>query len=140
MPNIATQVGSCANSDIRKFEGLNHEVELTAISASTNPEVSYKHTNFSYTVGQEIRLVVLLPGELAKPIRCNVIHVNLENGPGYDAASYTWTTESDDVHLTGQIHCVHGGCISLITNCDAALCQLRYRGLRKRVWIDATCR
>lgn len=139
----------CAHPDIRKFDGIRcclacgeavFEVTTSERLPHTDVQVPYQYAPLNYKLGQEIRLVVLLPGEPADLLRCEIIHVNLEDDPEYDAISYTWATERGDTSLSGLVYCVHGGSISITANCDAALRQVRQRGLRRRVWIDSICK
>jgi hypothetical protein len=105
---------------------------------STDSNV-YHYRKLNYRLGLEIRLVELLPGNSGDDIRCDIIHVNLDDDPLYDAVSYTWATEAGDTALSGMARCIRGGLIPITANCEAALRQLRQRGLRRRVWIDALC-
>jgi hypothetical protein len=142
---------SCAHPDIRKFDGIRcclacGEAVFEALFSNSKPltEVTnvryrYRYTKLNYKLGREIRLVVLLPGEPADPIRCEIVHVNLDDDPIYDAVSYTWATEDGDASLSQTIQCVRGGFVSVTVNCDAVLRQLRQTGLSRRLWIDAIC-
>jgi hypothetical protein len=82
---------------------------------------------------------VLLPGEQADPIRCEIIHVNLDDDPEYEAVSYMWATADGDASFCRNIHCGNNKFISVTMNCEAVLRQLRSSGLQRRVWIDAIC-
>jgi hypothetical protein len=137
----------CAHPDIRKFNGIRcclacgeavFEASLVEPN-STDTATQYRYTKLNYKLGLEIRLVVLAPGTLGDPLRCDIIHVNLEDKPEYDAVSYTWATESGDASFSKTIQCVNGGFIPVTVNCDAVLRQLRRPGLRRRLWIDAIC-
>jgi hypothetical protein len=64
-------------SSIQPFIELGHADNAT----------SYKYTKLNYKLGLEIRLVVLASGTPGDPIRCEIIHVNLEDKPEYDAVS-----------------------------------------------------
>jgi len=141
---------ACKHPDIRKFDGLRcclacGETVFEA-SASVSPAKNvdnsghYKYTRLNYELGLEIRLVVLLPGAQADPICCEIIHVNLDDDPDYDAVSYTWATETGDISLSKTVRCVNGGVMAVTANCEAALRQLRQHALRRRLWIDAICR
>lgn len=138
----------CAHPDIRKFDGIRcclacgeavFEVKPPKQLPHTNVQVPYQYIPLNYKLGQEIRLVELLSGGPADPIRCEIIHVNMDDDPEYDAVSYTWATESGDTNLSGLVHCVHGTCIPVTANCDAALRQLRYHKFRRRLWVDSLC-
>ncbi|RFU27969.1 hypothetical protein B7463_g8359, partial [Scytalidium lignicola] len=41
---------------------------------------------------KDIRLIILAPGDIARPIRCKLINTNLESAPPYKAISYEWRT------------------------------------------------
>ena len=142
---------SCSHPDVRKFDGVRcclacgeaiFEVakpKTTVITEATNSQAHYEYTDLSYGLGHEIRLAVLLPGQSEDPIRAEVIHVNLEDGPEYDAISYTWAAEDGDVSLSGVVECPQGSSIKVTKNCHAVLRQLRQRGLRRTIWIDTIC-
>jgi hypothetical protein len=148
-------VTSCAHPDIRKFDGMRccfsrgeavFEPSYPPSNPNPNPhnEVTavtnrYRYTNLNYKLGREIRLVILLPGQPADPIRCEIVHVNLDDDLTYDAVSYTWATKDGDVSLSKTIQCVGGGFISVTMNCDTVIRQLRQPGLRRKLWIDAIC-
>ncbi|KAF1834473.1 hypothetical protein BDW02DRAFT_498165 [Decorospora gaudefroyi] len=141
----------CTHRDIRKFDGIRcclecgeTVFEAASLSLPSGPNDThnsdhYMYTKLNYKLGQEIRLVVLLPGQPADPIRCDIVHENLEDDPEYDAVSYVWATENGDVSFCKSIQIRHGGSMPITANCDAALRQLRHRGLPRRVWIDAIC-
>ena len=139
----------CKHSDIRKFDGLRcclacgeTVFENTAsVSSANNVDATrhYNYTKLNYKLGLEIRLVELLPGDPADSIYCEIIHVNLDDDPDYEAVSYTWATESGDASLSKTVRCVSGGVIAVTLNCEAALRQLRRLWYRVRLWIDAIC-
>jgi hypothetical protein len=81
---------------------------LASIPTAETVDVTghYKYTKLNYKLGLEIRLVVLLPGERDDPIHCEIIHVNLDDDPHYDAVSYTWATEEGDASLSKTVRCV----------------------------------
>ena len=109
------------------------------LTEPTTVTTSYKYSKLNYELGREIRLVIILPGESTDTIRCEIVHVNLDDSPVYDAVSYTWATEDGDASLLKTVQIVQSGSISITANCDAVLHQLRRPGLRRRVWIDAIC-
>jgi hypothetical protein len=41
--------------------------------------------------GRQIRILVLKAGKASAPLRCVLEHVNLQQGPVYEALSYTWS-------------------------------------------------
>jgi len=140
----------CKHPDIREFDGLScclacgetvlDDSVLVPTNQIVDTEDHYRYASLNYNRGLEIRLIELLPGETADPIRCEIIHVNLEDTPDYDAVSYTWATESGDDSLCKTIQVLSGGSMLITANCDVALRQLRRRGLRRRLWIDAICK
>jgi hypothetical protein len=142
----------CTHHGIRKYNGIRcclacgeavfeaSSSKAPAASQATDVPSHYQYNNLDYKLGQEIRLILLLPGGQDDPIRCDIIHVNLEDDPDYEAVSYTWATENGDSSLSQAVHCVCGGCIAVTANCAAVLRQLRRPGIRRRLWVDAICR
>ena len=98
---------ACRHSDIRVFDGLRcclacgeaifetRQPRLESAQPSSGDLTDYKHAPLHVELGQEIRLVVLLPGESSDPIRCEIVHVLLGRTEFY-AVSYTWATETGD--------------------------------------------
>lgn len=111
----------------------------TSTESSSSSHTQYEYTNLNYKLGQEIRLCVLLPGDSDNPLQCEIIHVNLEDEPYYEAVSYTWAGEDGDASLSRSIHCGSNRVIPITANCDTVLHQLRNCALRRRLWIDAVC-
>jgi hypothetical protein len=139
----------CHHPDIRKFDGLRcclacgeavFETDIPeAFGGQLSTPTPYAYTPLDYKLGLEIRLLVVQPGEPSDQLRCDIIHVNLEDEPDYEAVSYTWTSDDGDATLSRSIYCGVDKYISITMNCDKALRQLRRRGLRRRLWIDAVC-
>jgi hypothetical protein len=140
----------CHHPDIRKFDGVRcclacgeavfETVDPNTIGGSSSASPSpYEYIPLDYKLGQEIRLLVLKPGEPSDRLRCDVVHVNLEDEPDYEAVSYTWASDNEDAALSRSIYCKGNKYITLTVNCDKALRQLRKRGLERRLWIDAVC-
>ena len=142
----------CSHPDVRKFDGIRSCLacgetvfEAPALTIpldvqTTDTPTRYQYSHLNYTLGQEIRLVILLPGALHDPIRCEITHVNLEDNPEYDAVSYTWADEDGDDSLSRNINISNGLCFVPVTiNCEATLRQLRQPGSRRKLWIDALC-
>lgn len=139
----------CRHLDIRKFDGLRSclacgeavfenalsDSEPTTADAEQSP---YQYTKLNYILGQEIRLLVILPGESHDPIRCEIVVVNLEDDPSYEALSYTWATETGDASFSETIYCGKGT-IKITRNCHAALRRFRKRYAKRRLWVDAVC-
>jgi len=90
----------CRHPDIRRFDGLRcclacgeAVFETPIVIEANEPQpatrATYKYTNLNYKLGQEIRLIVLYPGLPADDLHCEMIHVNLDDDPYYEAVSYT---------------------------------------------------
>jgi hypothetical protein len=112
---------------------------LAAKEQRTTTSTRYEYAKLSYKPDQEVRLCVMLPGERDDPLRREIIHVNLNDHPEYEAVSYTWATEKGDASFCRSIQCASGGYIAMTANCDAVVRQLRSHGPRRRLWIDAIC-
>lgn len=88
----------------------------------------------------EIRLVVLPPGSIYSSVRCDLIHIDLDEAPDYEALSYTWAYENGDKFLSGTIFCgSDGNRIPITRNCENALRHLRLKSETRFLWIDAIC-
>jgi hypothetical protein len=132
----------CHHPDIRKFDGVRcclacgeavFEADSTNTLGGSDPLIPtpYEYTHLNYKLGLEIRLLVVHPGEPSDQLRCDIIHVNLEDEPEYDAVSYTWTSDDGDATLSRSICCGSNKYISITVDCDTALRQLRRRGLKR---------
>jgi hypothetical protein len=111
-------------------------------TTATTEEVAgspYQYRHLNYTLGQEIRLIELLPGLPSDDIRCNIVHVNLDDDPEFEAVSYTWATEDGDDTLSKTIYTSNNATISVTANCLSALRQLRRISSIRRLWVDAVC-
>lgn len=101
---------------------------------------SYHYPSLSLVHGHQIRVLVLKAGQPDDPLRCKLEHVNLQQGPIYEAVSYTWADEKGDDSICRTIQCGHGDQFLGITkNCEAALLRLRKRDTDRRLWVDAVC-
>lgn len=101
---------------------------------------SYKYPSLNLVHGRQIRVLVLKAGQPDDPLRCELKHVNLQQGPIYEAVSYTWADEKGDDTICRKIQCGHGDQFLGITkNCEAALLRLRKRDADRRLWVDAVC-
>jgi hypothetical protein len=138
----------CRHPDIRKFDGIRcclacgeaiFETPQLTPSTQVDTYAQYQYNGLSTNFGQEIRLVVLLPGERSEPIRCEIIHVDLEIHPQFEAVSYTWATEDGDDSKSKFVHLKNSGTMPVTTNCEAALRQLRMLSQKRRLWVDAIC-
>ena len=119
------------------FDAPKHAPDDVTVSTGAPPQHEYTDPNSS--LGQEIRLVVLLSGNRSDRIKCDIIHVNLEDDLCYEAVSYTWATEYGDDSKSGVVYLASGATLSVTANCEAALRQLRSSSHERPVWIDALC-
>jgi hypothetical protein len=60
------------------FENLEEPLVCTKTS-------TYQYRRLNYTLGHEIRLIVLHPGDQSDDIVCDLIHVNLIDKPAFEA-------------------------------------------------------
>lgn len=140
----------CRHPDVRKFDGVRcclacgeavfeapRTPDVKIASTGALPQHHYVELNSS--LGQEIRLVVLLPGRATEPVRCDIVHVNLEDDAYFEAVSYTWATEYGDDTKSGTVHLTNGATIPVTANCEAVLRQLRLPSYERRLWVDALC-
>ncbi|KAL6711536.1 hypothetical protein ACN47E_004470 [Coniothyrium glycines] len=89
---------------------------------------------------REIRILLLKAGQRDDPIQCDLEHVNLQQGPVYEALSYTWADETGDDVLCKTVECGSSRKLLGITrNCEAALRRLRRLETDRWLWIDAIC-
>ncbi|KAF2254492.1 hypothetical protein BU26DRAFT_417709, partial [Trematosphaeria pertusa] len=103
------------------------------MASTPTSDALYRYKPLTPTT-QEIRLLTLLPGEWASPIECNVKHVDLDDGPEYEALSYTWGDLNDKVDIR-----VEGATFSVTRNLEVALRYLRHETQERVLWIDAVC-
>lgn len=144
----------CNHFDTRKFPGVracfscgtatfkpSHRDNKTESSPSkaSRSTWSYDYRSLNFELGQEVRLIVLQPGEGQQSIRCEIIHTNLDEDPEYAAVSYTWADENGNDSKSQLIFCLNGTIIPVTANCEAALRRIRHPGLKRRLWIDAIC-
>jgi hypothetical protein len=138
----------CRHPDVRKFEGVRcclacgeAVFEMSTLTKASEPasmnRTLYKYNNLNHKLGQETRLVVIAPGETSDEIQCDIIHVNLEDKPDYEAVSYTWACDDGDATFSRKINCGHDAHMTITANCDAAIRQLRKSAFKRRLWIDA---
>ena len=80
------------------------------------------------------RLLTLLPGKRADPIRIFLHDVDLKTPTSYEALSYAWGDEMD----RRKIFC-DGKVIYVTKNLEAAILQLRQEKTARVLWIDAIC-
>lgn len=148
---------ACAHKDIRQIDDLRcclscgetlylwtqpytaAQSELLSLSTQHSPANGLFHTygDLRLSIGQAIRIVVLLPGKFHDPVCCTIATVDLHKVQ-YDALSYTWAIEDGDDRKTGRIH-LPDGVLPITENCEAALRQLRLRSDPRQLWVDAIC-
>jgi hypothetical protein len=92
--------------------------------------------------GEDIRLLCLYPGEFHEPIRCDLLHANLDDDIEYEALSYTWASEDGDASLSQCIECAYIGeeetsTLPVTLSCASALRRLRPTSQERLLWIDA---
>ncbi|KAF5568274.1 heterokaryon incompatibility het-6 [Fusarium napiforme] len=99
-------------------------------AASSFSELSYQYRPIE---DASIRLVRILP-ERKTMIKCEIIHVSLEQPPPYMAISYTWGDTGD----TRKIE-IEGCSIPIAVSLHGALQALRKKHSSVLVWADALC-
>lgn len=82
----------------------------------------------------EIRLLVLQPGDRESPIEFSLVHASLEDNPIYEAISYAWGDP-----LVAHTVFSGGRAIKITTSLFTALRHLRYADKPRTVWADALC-
>lgn len=83
----------------------------------------------------EIRLLIIEPGERSIAVQCAITHFRLSDYPQYEALSYTWGSEE----TPENIECGEQESVSITRNCFEAIRQLRQVDRPRTVWIDAVC-
>jgi hypothetical protein len=141
----------CRHTDIRRFDGMRCCLACgeAVFETSTKPHIEpslncaktddYEYTDLNTNLGQEIRLIAVMPGEPTDSLVCEIVHVNLAENPNYEAVSYTWATEEGDVEKSCNISEIQGGKLRVTVNCESALRQLRNPGLKRLLWLDSLC-
>ncbi|PQE22776.1 Heterokaryon incompatibility protein [Rutstroemia sp. NJR-2017a BVV2] len=112
-------------------------VGLTGFAAPSHIRHYLDGPNYKYQCLEkpdEIRVLVLEPGEGTDPLRCHVKIVSLSSNPYYEALSYVW----GDPTITKPILC-SGKNIRITTNLYDALLRFRLPGCERVLWADAIC-
>lgn len=142
---------ACRHTDVRRFDGVRcclacgeavFETPQHALTVQATPvetQKQYQYANLNSSLGQEIRIVVLLPDRSTAPVKCDILHVNLEDNPRFDAVSYTWATEYGDDSKSETVSLPDGATISVTANCWSVLRQLRTSKHERHLWVDALC-
>ncbi|OAG04810.1 HET-domain-containing protein, partial [Paraphaeosphaeria sporulosa] len=80
----------------------------------------------------EIRLLVVEPGNQDEDLRCSLVHARLSDRPDFEAISYTWGTDapSKQILLDGHIFPVRN-------NIYHALKRYRHATRQRILWADA---
>lgn len=83
---------------------------------------------------QELRLVLIDPGQSSSPMRCSLKHVVFKDKPPFEALSYVWGDPKDvvPIYLEGRI-------FNVTINLASALQHLRLEDAVRVFWIDAIC-
>lgn len=106
---------------------------------STHPQYSYA----SLPSPRHTRLIILHPSKIDNDsITCELVEANIDDGPIYEALSYTWDNEVPSEPLEIISAGGSGSRTLLITpNCARALNILRKRTgkLFAALWVDAIC-
>lgn len=99
------------------------------------PRESYHYTPLDPTT-EDIRLLILLPSEeeLAD-IECLLMHVPMNDKPDYEALSYAWGDQNEDI---GRVT-LEGKPFPTTFNLESALRHLRLAKEPRTLWVDALC-
>ncbi|KAH0565728.1 hypothetical protein GP486_000870 [Trichoglossum hirsutum] len=80
------------------------------------------------------RLMTLAAGNTPDPLCCSLAVINVENPPPYEALSYVWGRNT-----AGSPMWCNGIAITITSNLDGALRNLRLPTQARRLWVDAVC-
>lgn len=135
---------ACRHNDVHVFDKIRCCLACGETVFDSTPDLDsapqhaevYQYANLNYALGQEIRLVILLPGQPSDDISIEITHVNLTDNPVYEALSYSWATQDGDASLSQTVYC-RGRSMAITRNCEAALRCLRRKGRRRYLWVDA---
>ena len=110
---------------------------MAAYNAMSNPQIAAVQSFPPYAStlkAQEIRVVLLSPGQWDDEISCRLINSSLESPLEYEALSYVWAQEPGHryIRLNGSMH-------QITTNLFLALRRLRKASEARYIWIDALC-
>ncbi|KAH7043820.1 heterokaryon incompatibility protein-domain-containing protein, partial [Macrophomina phaseolina] len=83
----------------------------------------------------QIRLLKLHPGQEDERVRCDLVNVNLDELPKFDAISYTWANSNGDECVAETCNCPH----PVAANCCAVPRRIRLPWPKRLLWVDAVC-
>lgn len=116
------------------------DIEKSYLDEKRPAQRASNHTLLLYqtldSVKSEFRLLILLPPKgswESEPVGCKIEHAYLDDPPPYYALSYHWGNPSATLPIR-----VNGQDVQVTTNLEAALRELRARGILT-VWVDALC-
>ena len=97
--------------------------------------------DFTYTpldpAVDEIRLVIIEPGQDSDAIKCRLIHASLgKDSPTYEALSYCWGDKTEEGSVKILLNGKH---FRIFGNLANALRRMRLRKAERFFWIDAIC-
>ena len=98
---------------------------------------SSDHPPYGYQTlrnGEDLRLLVILPGKEEDEVSCELYHTSFAAGPVYEALSYTWGT-----NLKTHVIRIGKEAQTVTENLSLALKALRYPDKKRTLWVDALC-
>lgn len=132
----------CRHQDIQVFDDFKCCLSCGELvpesSIYDNLDLPYKYTELNYSSGHQIRLCILLPGHSTEDIKVDLLHVNIDDKPPFEALSYAWATEDGDDSLSQTVTC-QKRTIPVTKTCEAALRRLRRQNRKRHIWVDAIC-
>lgn len=92
------------------------------------------HYTFLDPTTHDIRLIVLLPSKAeSAQIECLVTQVSLDDTPDYEALSYTWGSQNEEIGTVS----VESKPFPITSNLEDALRHLRLEEEPRTLWVDA---
>jgi hypothetical protein len=126
----------CRHSDVRSPAHNTLQSFLLELSSS------YLYQSLDHVLGQQIRVVELLPGHMEDDLRCNITHTNLAS-PTHDkyrAISYAWAKEDGNIKISEIIYCGPNCLILLIFPKYAnVLRRIQRPNVKQVLWTDMIC-
>lgn len=119
---------------------------------STHLDQSFQYAPLDPTQDQ-IRLLVVQPGELGNVVKAELVHASLNENPVYEAISYCWGgSRTVDIQLSCPNHLgngtrplesvsaqKHSSKFPITANLESALRHLRRPNKSRVLWADAIC-